>query len=176
MKSRSLTCGCGIRMSGRRGGQCLWTGSIQHTAHTRNLRAWENRTVTATGSVQGFLELHGSQSSLRNWDFRSQYSSPFMEPWILLQFTTQNLRVLDIELTPRSRVFLKKLPVAQQLKNISTFYGTRRIITMFIKAHHCSLSSVRLMQSTYPYLTYVSLILTITFHLRQRKVWRLVGK
>jgi hypothetical protein len=35
---------------------------------------------------------------------------------------------------------LEKLPVEQLLKNFPTLYGTRRFITVFIRALHWSLS------------------------------------
>jgi hypothetical protein len=47
---------------------------------------------------------------------------------------------LTNQLTQWSRV-LEKPPVAQLLKNFPTFYGTRKLITVFITALHRSLSS-----------------------------------
>jgi hypothetical protein len=37
-------------------------------------------------------------------------------------------------------MILEKLIVTQLLKKLPTFYGTQRFITMFITAHHWSLS------------------------------------
>jgi hypothetical protein len=42
--------------------------------------------------------------------------------------------------TPWSRVHLEKLIAPQLEKKFPTFYGTRRFITVFIRAHHWSLS------------------------------------
>jgi len=39
------------------------------------------------------------------------------------------------ELIPRSRVLLEKLIVTQLVRKFPAFYGTRRFITVFIKAH-----------------------------------------
>jgi hypothetical protein len=44
------------------------------------------------------------------------------------------------ELIPWSTALLEKQPVAQLLKNFTTFYGTRRFITVFSRALHWSLS------------------------------------
>jgi hypothetical protein len=43
-------------------------------------------------------------------------------------------------ITPWSRVLLEKLIAAQLVKNILAFYGARRLITVFTKARHWSLS------------------------------------
>jgi hypothetical protein len=51
------------------------------------------------------------------------------------------------ELTPWSRVLLDKSPVSQLLKNLPTFYGTRRFSTMFTRVLHWSLSWARWIQS-----------------------------
>jgi len=43
-------------------------------------------------------------------------------------------------LTPWSRVLLEKLTGVQLVKKFRQFYGTPMIITIFISAHHLSLS------------------------------------
>jgi hypothetical protein len=43
---------------------------------------------------------------------------------------------------------LKRLPVMQLLKTFPAFYGTRRFITAFTRALHCSLSTDTSNQST----------------------------
>jgi hypothetical protein len=51
--------------------------------------------------------------------------------------------------TPHSRVLLEKLLLSQPVKKFLIFYGTRRFITVFSKAHHQPLSlatSIRMMQ------------------------------
>jgi hypothetical protein len=53
--------------------------------------------------------------------------------------------------TTWSWAFLENPPVAQLLKNLSTFYGTRRFITVFTRALHWSLTRARSVQSIPPY-------------------------
>jgi hypothetical protein len=43
------------------------------------------------------------------------------------------------QLTPWNRVLLEKLIVTQLVKKFPAFYGTRRFITVFKRAHHWSL-------------------------------------
>jgi hypothetical protein len=43
-------------------------------------------------------------------------------------------------ITPWSRVLLEKLIGPQLVKKFPAFYGTRRFITAFTRAHHLSLS------------------------------------
>jgi hypothetical protein len=43
-------------------------------------------------------------------------------------------------LTHGAEPFFEKLPIVQLLKNFPAFYGTRRFITVFIRALHWSLS------------------------------------
>jgi hypothetical protein len=44
------------------------------------------------------------------------------------------------ELTPWSRGLLEKLRGSQLVKKFHAFYGTRRLITAFTRAHHLPLS------------------------------------
>jgi hypothetical protein len=44
------------------------------------------------------------------------------------------------KLTPWSRALLEKLIVTQIVKKFPVFYGTRRFITVFTRAHHWFLS------------------------------------
>jgi hypothetical protein len=54
---------------------------------------------------------------------------------------TQNERMEESSSpTPRSRVLLENLTVTQLVKKFPTFYGTSKFITVFTKAHQCSLS------------------------------------
>jgi hypothetical protein len=53
----------------------------------------------------------------------------------------------------RNWALLEKPPIVQLLKNLPTFYGTRRFITMFPRALHWSLSWPRTIQSTPFYLS-----------------------
>jgi len=53
-------------------------------------------------------------------------------------------------LTPCSTVLLEKLTGSQLVKKFPAFYGTRRFITAFTRAHHLSLSSARSIQSMPP--------------------------
>jgi hypothetical protein len=50
------------------------------------------------------------------------------------------LPFLEVTNTSCSEVFLEKLTVPQLVKELSTFYGTRKLITVFKKALHFSLS------------------------------------
>jgi hypothetical protein len=50
------------------------------------------------------------------------------------------LRTFGWGLTPWSRVLLEKLTGHQLVKKFPAFYGTRRFITAFTRAHHLSLS------------------------------------
>jgi len=68
--------------------------------------------------------------------------------------------------TPRSIVVFDKLIVAQLIKKIPAFYGTRRFITVFTSAHHWPLSWARWILSTPSCPISLSSIL-ISFHLRQ---------
>jgi hypothetical protein len=54
--------------------------------------------------------------------------------------------------TPRSRIFLETLIVAQLLKKFPSFYATRRVITVFTSARYWSLSWASWIQfaSSYP--------------------------
>jgi hypothetical protein len=70
------------------------------------------------------------------------------------------------ELTPRCWAFLEKQAVAQSLKNIPTFYGTRRFITVFTRAIHWSLSWARWIKSIPPHPTSLRSILLLSSHLR----------
>jgi hypothetical protein len=69
-------------------------------------------------------------------------------------------------LTPWSRVLLQKLTVTQLVKKFPTFYGTRRIITVFIRSRHWSLSWARWIQSTTFHHVFVRFILIVSSHLR----------
>jgi hypothetical protein len=48
------------------------------------------------------------------------------------------------------KILLEKLPVAQQLRNFLTFYGTWKFIIMFTRAPHQSLAWARWVQSITP--------------------------
>jgi hypothetical protein len=52
---------------------------------------------------------------------------------------------------PWSCALLDKPPVVQLLKNFPTFYGTRRLITVFTRALHWSLLTARSIQSMLSY-------------------------
>ena len=54
-------------------------------------------------------------------------------------------------LTPWSRVLLEKLTGFQPVKKFPAFYGTRRFITAFTRAHHLSLSWASSIQSIPPH-------------------------
>jgi hypothetical protein len=71
--------------------------------------------------------------------------------YIRMVFQPELMRVLTNSLTPWSQVLLEKPPVAQLLKNLPTFYGTKRFITVFTRALHWSLSWARSIQSIPPH-------------------------
>jgi hypothetical protein len=68
-------------------------------------------------------------------------------------------------LTPRSWALLEKQPVAQLLKKIPTFYGTRRFITVFKRALRWSLSWARSIQFTPTHPISLRSILILSYHL-----------
>jgi len=49
-----------------------------------------------------------------------------------------------------SRVFPEKLRVVRLVKKYTTFYGTRRLITVFTRARHCPLPWAIWIQSSPP--------------------------
>jgi hypothetical protein len=61
---------------------------------------------------------------------------------------------------------LEKPPVVPLLKNFPAYYGTRRFITVFIRALHCSLSWARAIQSIPSRPTSLRSILIFSTHLR----------
>jgi hypothetical protein len=64
-----------------------------------------------------------------------------------------------------SRVLLEKLIVTHPVKKLPAFYGTRRFITVFTRAHHWSLPWSRCIQSTPSYPISVRSILILSSHL-----------
>jgi hypothetical protein len=99
---------------------------------------WTNRVLSQAGSRIFFL------FPLRPEKFRGQPNS--------LSDTTKLL-------------LLEKLPGAQSLKNIPIFHGTRRLITVFTRALHLSLSWTRWIQSIPPHHIYLRSILILSSHL-----------
>jgi hypothetical protein len=69
-------------------------------------------------------------------------------------------------LIPWSWALFEKPPVAQLLKNFPTFYGTRRLITVFTKALQWSLSWAKSIQSIPPHPISLSLppLVTTAWH------------
>jgi len=64
-----------------------------------------------------------------------------------------------------SQLLLEKLIVAQLVKKLPVFYGPRRSITVFTRAHHWSLPWTRCIHSTHSHTMYVRPILILSFHL-----------
>jgi len=58
---------------------------------------------------------------------------------------------LVTELTPRIRIFLQKLVVAEMAKKFSAFCGTRMFTTLFTTTRHWTLSRFSWVQSTPSY-------------------------
>jgi hypothetical protein len=65
----------------------------------------------------------------------------------------------------RSWALLEKLPIVQLHKNFPVFYGTRRFITVFIRALHWSPSWTRSIQSIPPHPISLRSILIVSTHL-----------
>jgi hypothetical protein len=77
------------------------------------------------------------------WD---QNIGVFVRYYFVLHYTCfYHSRML---LTPWSTIILKKLTVTQLVKKFPTFYGMKRFITVFTRAHHWSLFWARWIQST----------------------------
>jgi hypothetical protein len=55
-----------------------------------------------------------------------------------LLYSVQTQKETIKYLTPWSRVLLEKLTGSQLVKKFPAFYGTRRFITAFTRAHHLS--------------------------------------
>jgi hypothetical protein len=70
------------------------------------------------------------------------------------------------ELTPWSWALLEKPPVMQLLKNVQTFHGTRKWITMFTRALHWSLSWARSVQSMLSHHVSSRFVLILSSYLR----------
>jgi len=64
-------------------------------------------------------------------------------------------------LTPCSKVLIEKLTVTWMVKKFLSFYGTRRFITVFTRALHCSTS----IQSIYSHPISLGSILILSSHL-----------
>jgi len=69
-------------------------------------------------------------------------------------------------LTPCSTVLLQKLTGFRLVKELPTFYGTRRFITAFTNARHLSLSWAGSIEYIPPHPTFWRFSLTLSSHLR----------
>jgi hypothetical protein len=135
---------------------------IQSTGWKKGQRGvWENYDWSWTCRTRGLGRLLPSGSAVWQWTLlwlvRDAYfpniSLHNLKDWMVfaLRFSQTNaafgsgaVRYGTIQrysytvLTPWSRVFLEKY--AQLVKKFPAFYGTRRFITVFTRAHHLSLS------------------------------------
>jgi hypothetical protein len=78
--------------------------------------------MSTVGNMHNELQIgrfRGIQVHLRIW-----YSLP-LKTYTLYEANTYNVEHSNQELTPRSRVLIKKLIVAQLVKKFPSFYGTR---------------------------------------------------
>jgi hypothetical protein len=86
----------------------------------------------------------------------STYSLPRLVKWWCTNISSRvNM------LTSRSWASLENLRVAQLLKNLIIFYGTRRFITVFTRAFYWSLCWARSIQSAQSHSTSLSSILIL---------------
>jgi hypothetical protein len=128
-----------------------------------------------------FSHLHiGLSSALFLWSFSLRMnvnccfvglyrSRIFQLPHLLNSFTVTmlwNICFSKYDGIPWSWVILENARVSQPLKNFPTFDGTRRFITLFIRAPPWSLSWARWIQSVPPHFIYLRCILILSSHLR----------
>jgi hypothetical protein len=90
-----------------------------------------------------YLSIVGSNCNL-NHSF-TEISATFV--YKLDTLTVEPQYVIEVLLTPWSRILLEKLTGLQLVKKYPVFYGTRRFITAFMNAHHLSLSWASAVQS-----------------------------
>jgi hypothetical protein len=81
-------------------------------------------------------------------------------------FGINQLKTLIIKVTTSWSLAFPEKPIVQLLKNFPEFYGTRRIITVFTKAIHWSLSWATSIQTIPPYSISLRSILILPTHLR----------
>jgi hypothetical protein len=121
----------------------VWTGLIWLRIGTGGGLLWTREWVPGLhkmlGTSSGVERLDASEEGLRS-------------TWLL-------------QLTSWSWALLEKQPVEQLLKNSPTFYGTRRFITVFTRALHCSLTWARGIQSISSHPIYLRSILILSTHL-----------
>jgi hypothetical protein len=92
----------------------------------------------------------------------SKWRNFFLTSWTIIFSSKTLLRKSCRLLTQWSWALLEKPPIVQLLKNFPAFYGTRRFITVFVRALHWSLSWARSIQSIPSYLRS---ILSLSTHL-----------
>jgi hypothetical protein len=95
--------------------------------------------------LRGFTSCHEAQQTTVGRGARAEkaYPSYFLTQMFLCGIRCphrETRKDILTEPTPWSWAILEKPPVVQLLKNIPTFYGTRRFITVFTRALHWSLS------------------------------------
>jgi hypothetical protein len=115
--------------------------------------------------------------------FQRQLSRFNAAMWLSLYYLMHNISVLIVTETtsashrtctltqinwlfPWSSVLLGESRVTQLLRNLPTLCGTQRVITMFTKAYHWSLSWARWIHSMPPYPISLVFILILSFYLR----------
>jgi hypothetical protein len=115
------------------------------------------------------LGTEGEMNRFQRWDFPSWLPLNFVFPMAsqkrgeIIKNASCPLYSLTLSW---SWALLEKLPIVQLLKNFPAFYGTRRLITVFTRALHWSLSWARSIQSIPSHSVSLRSILTLSTDLR----------
>jgi len=137
-------------MAGARHGMCKLTAR-----HGRGL-AWAWHAMCESALRMFFFNYWVEEGQIRNLDESGGMGCIYVEGWLKPIFSlyltcllTHLLitYLLTYLLTPCSRVLLEKLTGSQLVLKFPAFYGTRRFITAFTRAHHLSLSWTSSIQS-----------------------------
>jgi hypothetical protein len=108
-----------------------------------------SETDTAASSLErNFVACHTHQLATRPTPTRLLHLlHTTIEPVEISTVNSCSYHLLTRSLTPWRRVFLEKPTVAQRLKKFPIFYETQRLIAVFTKVRHWSLSLSKKIQS-----------------------------